>query len=790
MYLLRRRELMKEEEFLRQAPAGWSEREKHKAQRGTISWRILQAHNQSEDEKHLCLKPDMMISDDLSYVAILQTAKASGLDHFPIPYVLSNCHKSLHAVGGTIDHDDHVFGLSAVRKYGGIYIPPHVAVMHQYMRETMAGGGKLALGSDSHTRYGALGTMSVGEGGGEVVKQLLGDTYDVDIPETVAVYLEGRPNPGVGPQDVALALIREVYGEGFVKNRILEFVGPGIASLSMDFRNGIDVMTAETACWTSVWETDDETRNYLRIHGREEDYRKLQPEEIAWYDKAVWIDLGSIHPMIALPFHPSNAYEIREFLENGQDLLRQVEKEAVDRCGERGRHLNLTGKIRDRKFHVDQAVVSGCAGGLYENIMEIFHTLKQGGAWDFARMQFSVYPASLPIMMELMANGTAAELMKMGVILKTAFCGPCIGAGDTPAQGDFSIRHVTRNFLNREGAHAKEGQIAAVALMDARSIAATAANGGVLTSAEELAREWSIPVYHYDASVYKRQVPCCCENRHPEEKLVYGTNIKDWPEVPPMKDKLLLQVCGKILDDVTTTDDLCPSGEAISYRANPERMAEFTLAAKDPEYVGRTRKTMALSRAVKEEKDNLPEAFSQVLKQVQLLEKTERGYSVQTANEIQIGSLLYARRPGDGSSREQAASSQRVLGGLANICQEYGTKRYRTNLINWGMLPLQTESIPEFEVGDWVYIPDVYKILEEHSNLTQKADKVRIKAWIISGNLAQDSVPRWKELSLFMLPITEKEREIICAGNLINYNRKKRELKAAYQNNRLSGSGK
>lgn len=765
-YLINGYRLLTEAEFLRERDSVWSAEDKKMAARGTIAWGILQAHNQSEDEKHLKLKADMLISDDPTYVAILQTAKASGITRFPVPYVLSNCHKSLYAVGGTIDHDDHVFGLSAAKKFGGIFIPPHVAVMHQYMRETMAAGGKLAMGSDSHTRYGTYGTMSIGEGGGEIVKQLLEETYDVEYPETVAVYLEGKPNPGVGPQDVALALIKEVYANGFVKNKILEFVGPGIASLSMDYRNGIEVMTAETACWTSVWVTDETTRQNLKLHGREEAYRELKPADIVWYDKVVRIDLSEIHPMIALPFHPSNAYEIREVQEHGADLMREVERDAVNRCGERGKLLKLTDKIRNGKFFVDQAVISGCCGGLYENIMEAVHILKKGSGWSQAKSPFSIYPASLPIMMELMKNGAAEEILSLGAILKTACCGPCIGAGDTPAQGDFSIRHVTRNFLNREGAKAAGGQISAVALMDSRSIAATMANGGALTSAEELADEWKIPEYHYDAELYEKQIKRYYEAPQPEETLVYGPNIKDWPEMEPLKDQLLLKVCTKIMDEVTTTDDLSPSGEAVSYRANPQKLATFTLAAKDPEYVKRTAEVEKLRLIAEQNPNVLPQELQRVLETVGVLE----GKTVPAeVHQVQIGSLLYAKRPGDGSSREQAASSQRVLGGLANLCLEYATKRYRTNMINWGMLPLQMEEVPEFEVGDWLYIPDIHKILREYADMTVPAEQIRIRAWLLPAG--ESRTP--EELSLYMLPITAKERDIMCAGSLINYNRER-----------------
>lgn len=771
-YLLNGTELLSKDEFNISRTGAWSKEDVQKARRGSIAYAILMAHNQTGDETHLKLKADMLISDDPTYVTILQTAKASGLNNFPVPYVLSNCHNSLHAIGGTINSDDHIFGLSAARKYGGIYIPPHVAVMHQYMRETAAGGGTFVLGSDSHTRYGALGTMSVGEGGGEVVKQLLGETYDVDMPEIVAVYLEGKPGAGIGPQDVALAFIREVYAIGFVKNRILEFVGPGIRNLSADFRNGIEVMTAETACFSSIWMTDEETERYLRIHGRAEDYKELRPSDITWYDRAIRVELDKIHSMIALPFHPSNAWKIREFQENAEDLLREVEREAQKRCGERGKGLRLTKKLKDGKLQVDQAVIGGCAGGLFSNIMAAADILKEG-SWDSARLQFLVYPASQPILMELMNNGTVVDFMRKGVILKTAFCGPCIGACDVPANGDFSIRHVTRNFLNREGSKAKEGQIAAVALMDARSIAATVANKGRVTAAEEVAGEWKEPEYHYDASIYKRQIQNFFGRRKEDEALAYGPNIKDWPVMEPVKERLLLQVCAKLMDEVTTTDDLSPSGEAAAYRANPLRLAEYTLSARDPEYVGRAKKTQEIQKRGKN--GQIPDELGPVLEAVRDIDRWIEGDSPREAKEKMngqqekqmvketelpgIGSLIYAKHPGDGSSREQAASSQRVLGGLANICTEYATKRYRTNLINWGMLPLQMEGKAEFQIGDWIYIPNVGELLSGRENQT--------KAWVIGNEV--------KELSLYMLPLTEEEKEIVLAGGLINYNREKRK---------------
>ncbi|MGI6053486.1 MAG: hydratase [Clostridium sp.] len=593
---------------------------------------------------------------------------------------------------------------------------------------------------------------------GEIVKLLLEGTYDLAMPETVAIYLEGKLNPGVGPQDVALALIGEVYPDGFVKNCILEFVGPGIASLTTDFRNGIDVMTAETACWTSIWQTDAETERFLKLHGRENAYRELRPAVVTWYDKCVRVDLSKVHAMIALPFHPSNVWEIRSFQENAEDLLRKVEQDAAERAGELGKSLKLVRKLEKGKLRVDQAIISGCAGGLYSNIMAAAHIL-EGGTWDSARLPFSIYPASQPIYMELIKNGTAARLMQLGAILKTAFCGPCIGAGDVPGNGELSIRHVTRNFLNREGANVKEGQIAAVALMDARSVAATVANGGLLSSAEDVAQEWNEPEYVYDPIIYQRQIQCFIGKNNRDEELIYGPNIKDWPEIEPMKENLLLQVCGKLLDEVTTTDDLCPSGETNSYRANPERLAGFTLAGRDPEYVGRTRITEKFRKDIAE-KGRIPaelEAVWGLLRKLEIKRKPS-GDLETPLSEIQIGSVLYAKRPGDGSSREMAVSNQRVLGGLANIAVEYGTKRYRTNLINWGMFPFQMEEEPEFEIGDWIYIPGVREIILHPER--------PIRAWIVGK----------KEISMYMLPITKLEKEILQAGGLINYNRKRRGL--------------
>ena len=756
-YLLNGTELTDEAIFEKQHTE-WTPEKKLQAKSGSMAYGFLASLNTSGDERHLRLKADVLVSDDPTYVAILQTAKASGLDRFPVPYILSNHVNSLHAVGGTINSDDHLFGLSAAQKYGGIYIPAHVGGMHQYVKETTARPGTFILGSDSHTRYGALGTLGVGEGGGEVVKQLLGDTYDIDMPEIVAVYLEGKLRSGVGPHDVALALIREVYSIEFVKNRILEFVGPGISSLSMDFRNGIDVMTAETACWSSVWTTDEQTREYLRIHGRENDFRQIAPASIAWYDRAIRLNLSNVHAMIALPFHPSNAWEIHTFQENAADLLRQIEAEALERCGTRARQLKLADKLRDGRLQIDQAVIGGCAGGLFSNIAAVSKIL-ENGAWDTARIPFALYPASQPIQMELMRRGITERLMQKGAHVKTAFCGACMGNGDIPGNGSLSIRHMPRNFLDREGAQGAEEQIALVALMDARSIAATLANGGMLTSAEDIPPYSEETEYHFDQKMYQTQVKNYYGKGNPEEPLVYGPNIRDWPELEPLKDKLLLQVCAKIMDEVTTTDDLSPS-RAAPFRANPQRMAAYTLSGRDPEYVGRAERTEAIRLALRDSREAMPECLADVIRHVTAAEQIHRGDAAVKIlpDQIEIGSVIYAKRPGDGSSREQAASGQRVLGGLANIAMEYATKRYRTNMINWGLLPLQLAGEPEFEIGEWIYIPDV------HSALDRKAG--RIPAWVIGKEI--------RPLSLFMLPLTDEETEIVKSGGLINYNRRKR----------------
>ena len=723
--------------------------QKDTAKQGTIAYSILKAHNTAEDMQNLRLKFDALASHDITFVGIIQTARASGMEKFPIPYVLTNCHNSLCAVGGTINEDDHVFGLSAARKYGGIYVPPHMAVIHQYMREAMAGCGKMILGSDSHTRYGALGTMAIGEGGGELVKQLLENTYDVAYPGVVAVYLTGKPRPGVGPQDIALAIIGAVFKNGYVKNKVMEFVGPGIKSMTTDYRNGVDVMTTETTCLTSVWCTDDNTKAYLAKHGRADDYRELKPADVTYYDGLVYVDLSTVKPMIALPFHPSNAFEIDELNANLGDILREVEKEAARLTEGKDIEFSLTDKITPKGLQVQQGIIAGCAGGTYTNVMAAAHILKgaQCGQGEFT---LDVYPSSQPVFMDLLAKGAISDLMATGAIVKTAFCGPCFGAGDTPANNALSIRHATRNFPNREGSKPGAGQLSAVALMDARSIAATAANGGILTSAEKYADDYEVPEYNYDDSSYRARIYNGFGKAEPEDELIYGPNIKDWPEQEALAQNILLRVCSKIMDKVTTTDELIPSGETSSYRSNPLGLAEFTLSRRDPGYVQRAKDVRALEKARLAGEAQSDEALKNALGKVKNIlpdvdEKT-----------IEIGSVIYCVKPGDGSAREQAASCQRVLGGLANICSEYATKRYRSNVMNWGMLPFQMKNEPAFEIGDYILVPNVLDAMD--------GDMQSIKAYVLGDEV--------KEIELYIAPMTEDEKKIVKAGCLINFNRK------------------
>ena len=724
---------------------------KEETRKGTIAYGIMEAHNTSGNMQNLKLKFDAMTSHDITFVGIIQTAKASGMEKFPIPYVLTNCHNSLCAVGGTINEDDHVFGLSAAKKYGGIYVPPHIAVIHQFMREMYAGCGKMILGSDSHTRYGAMGTMAIGEGGGELVKQLLCDTYDVACPQVIAIYLDGKPNPWVGPQDIALAIIGAVFKNGYVKNKVMEFVGPGVSSMTTDFRNGIDVMTTETTCLSSIWRTDEDTRNFLNLHGRGDDYKELNPADVAYYDGVVSVDLSTVKPMIALPFHPSNTYEIDELNANLKDILADVEKEA-QKISQGKAALHLVDKVTEKGLQVQQAVIAGCAGGNYTNVVEAAHALK---GKDIGNDTFSlaVYPSSQPVFINLTRQGYITDLMEAGAIIRTAFCGPCFGAGDTPCNDGLSIRHTTRNFPNREGSKPGNGQMSAVALMDARSIAATAANGGILTSAETMDCWGDVPEYSFDSSVYDKRVYYGYGKGDAEKALVYGPNIKDWPAMSPLTDNILLKVCSKILDPVTTTDELIPSGETSSYRSNPLGLAEFTLSRRDPKYVGRSKEVDRLEKArtagknVLEEEPQLKEIFEQI--------RQLPGQEEIQPQETEIGSMIYAVKPGDGSAREQAASCQRVIGGLANITKEYATKRYRSNVMNWGMIPFQMKDEPEFEVGDYIFVPGIRSALD--------GDMKEIKAYVLGSHP--------KELSLYIADMTENEKKIVKAGCLINFNK-------------------
>ena len=714
------------------------------ARKNTMAYSILSAHNVG-GENDLKIKFDAMASHDITYVGIIQTARASGLEKFPIPYVLTNCHNSLCAVGGTINEDDHVFGLSAAKKYGGIFVPPHIAVIHSYMREMMSGCGRMILGSDSHTRYGALGTMAIGEGGPELVKQLLGRTYDIKRPEVVAVCLSGKPKIGVGPQDVALEIIGAVFRDGFVKNKVLEFVGDGVASLPIEFRNGIDVMTTETTCLSSIWITDEETRRYFNLHDRPEAYRKLTPGAIAYYDGVIKVDLSRVEPMIALPFHPSNVYTISELNANAGDILRETEKKAAEQFGGSGVKLRLTDKITDKGIKVDQGVIAGCAGGTFDNLMAAADILA-GRSTGCGEFSLSAYPASQPTYIELVRNGAAAKLMEAGVTLKTAFCGPCFGAGDVPANEGLSIRHSTRNFPNREGSKPGNGQIAAVALMDARSIAATAANGGILTPATELEVEYTTPDYHFDSKVYDHRVYKGFGKSEPETELKIGPNIADWPVMPELTENILLRAASVITDPVTTTDELIPSGETSSYRSNPLKLSEFALSRKDPAYVGRAKAVQVFEKA--REAGETPEIG--VYDRIKAIDPDA------TVTNIGIGSVVCANKPGDGSAREQAASCQKVLGGWANIAVEYATKRYRSNLINWGMLPFLFDSM-DFEVGDDIYVPGIRAAIE--------AGKREFPAYVLK---ADGSV---KSITLRMDALTDDERKIILCGCLINYYR-------------------
>ncbi len=724
---------------------------KEEAAKGTIAYSILTAHNTSGDDKKLKIKFDKLTSHDITFVGIIQTARASGLKRFPIPYVLTNCHNSLCAVGGTINEDDHVFGLSCAKRYGGIYVPPHQAVIHQFAREMLAEGGAMILGSDSHTRYGALGTMAMGEGGPELVKQLLEQTYDINMPGVVGIYLEGEPMKGVGPQDVALAIIGAVFKNGFVKNKVMEFVGPGVSKLSADFRIGVDVMTTETTCLSSIWKTDENIKEFYDIHGRSEAYKELSPADVAYYDGFVKIDLSSIKPMIAMPFHPSNTYTIDELNANLTDILHDVEQKALVSLDGKVEY-SLQSKVKNGKFYVDQGIIAGCAGGGFENICAAADILKGANIGNEA-FTLSVYPASMPVYMELIKNGCAATIMETGAVLKTAFCGPCFGAGDTPANNAFSIRHSTRNFPNREGSKLQNGQISSVALMDARSIAATAANKGLLTPATEVPDVIGKYKYHFDANIYKNRVFDSHGVADENAEIVLGPNIKDWPEMIALPENLLLKVVSEIHDPVTTTDELIPSGETSSYRSNPLGLAEFALSRKDPEYVGRA-KAIYAEEVTRRESGSFDKLNGEVKAALDTVKKT---FADVTAANTGFGSTIFAVKPGDGSAREQAASCQRVLGGCANIANEYATKRYRSNLINWGMLPflIKDGELP-FKNLDYIYVPGIKEAVKDKKDV--------IKAYAVKdGSL--------NEFDLTLGELTDEEREIILKGCLINYNR-------------------
>ncbi|MBR6293006.1 MAG: hydratase [Lachnospiraceae bacterium] len=749
IYLVNGREIIDAADEAAVRSAGIGVTDKEAASKNTIAAGILDAHNREGDDTNLKIKFDMITSHDITYVGIIQTARASGLKEFPIPYVLTNCHNSLCAVDGTINEDDHFFGLSCAAKYGGIYVPPHQAVIHQFAREMLAGCGRMILGSDSHTRYGALGTIAIGEGGGELAKQLLNRTYDIKRPEVVCVYLEGDVSYGVGPHDVALALVAATFDSGFVKNKILEFVGPGVANLSVDFRIGVDVMTTETTCLSSIWETDEKTREWLGVHGREDVYKELKPGKVTYYDSLIKVDLSKIKPMIAMPFHPSKAYPIADVKANLSDYLHECEERAKVSFGDKCK-FTLTDKVKDGRLYVEQGVIAGCAGGGFENIMSAASILK-GADTGNGLFSLSVYPASMPIYMELVKNGAAADLIEAGAVIKTAFCGPCFGAGDTPANNSFSIRHSTRNFPNREGSKIGNGQIASVALMDARSIAATAVNKGFLTGADELEGiDFSAPKYFFDKSIYEKRVLNCVGKADPKQDIRFGPNIKDWPEMEGLGEDLLVKCVSVINDPVTTTDELIPSGETSSYRSNPLGLAEFTLSRKDPEYVGEAKSVRDVERRrrglelLKDSKDITAE-YDKILELI----KKQFGAD---EKRLSVGSTIYALKPGDGSAREQAASCQKVLGAWANLASEYATKRYRSNLINWGMLPFLYDG-HDVQKGDYVYIPGIKKAVMD-------------KTEVIKGYIVGESM---REIELRLGELTDEERQILVDGCLINH---------------------
>ena len=753
VYIINGRELIEDTEeaaaALRQTIGREIDREE--ARRATIAWGILNAHNRAGDEEHLRLVFDSLTSHDITYVGIIQTARASGMESFPMPYVLTNCHNTLCAVGGTINEDDHKFALSAAKKYGGVYVPPHLAVIHSYNREMMAGCGRMILGSDSHTRYGALGTMAVGEGGGELAKQLVRRTYEIARPEVIGIYLTGKPQRGVGPHDVALSIIGATYQNGYVKNKVMEFIGDGIAALPVEFRNGIDVMTTETTCWTSIWKTDDQVKEYYQIHGRPEAYQELDAGEVAYYDGLVYVDLSMIEPTIAMPFHPSNIFTIRQLKANAADILAKVEADCMAQLSNQNLNLRLREKYRNGEIFVEQGTIAGCAGGTFDNVCDAADILKGKCIGDGA-FSLSVYPGSQPAYMELVKNGSIAALMEAGAIVRSAFCGPCFGAGDTPANGELSIRHTTRNFPNREGSKPGEGQIATVALMDARSIAATAARGGKLTAATDIDSCFTGPKYFFDKRIYESRVYDGTGKADPCTELHFGPNIKDWPPMPALPEHMLLKVVSYITDPVTTTDELIPSGETSSYRSNPLRLAEFALSRKDPAYVGRAKEVHAVELMREEGKD--PRESPEIAK-IWLRLQSIPAFEAVEPGSVGIGSTIYAHRPGDGSAREQAASVQKVLGGWANLCLEYATKRYRSNLINWGMLPFQVEDASAFQKDSYIFIPHVKKLIEEGGTQTE--------AWVLGAEP--------QKMTLKLAALTEDERKIITAGCLINYYR-------------------
>lgn len=722
---------------------------KESAAKNTLAYEILEAHNTSDNMNKLKVKFDKLTSHDITFVGIIQTARASGLEKFPVPYILTNCHNTLCAVGGTINEDDHMFGLTCAKKYGGIYVPPHQAVIHQFAREMLAGGGKMILGSDSHTRYGALGTMAMGEGGPEIVKQLLNKTYDINMPDVVGVYLTGTPRKGVGPQDIALAIIGAVFANGYVNNKVMEFIGDGIKNLSVDFRIGIDVMTTETTCLSSIWETDEKVKEFYEMHNRVEDYKELKPKKVAYYDGMIYVDLSEIKPMIAMPFHPSNVYTIDELNANLYDILDEVEKKALISLDNSKVEYTLKDKVRNGKLYVEQGVIAGCAGGGYENICDATDILAGTyiGADEFS---LSVYPASQPIFMELVKNGSIAKLMETGATIRSAFCGPCFGAGDVPSNNSLSIRHTTRNFPNREGSKITNGQVASVALMDARSIAATAANKGYLTSAENIDVNFTKPKYYFDSKIYDNRVYNGAGKPDPSVEVKFGPGIVDWPAMESLTDNLVLKVASVIQDPVTTTDELIPSGETSSYRSNPLGLAEFTLSRKDPAYVGRAKEIQKVEKVRNAGEDVYK--YNDEIKDV--FDKINETFTVDP-KATEIGSVIYAVKPGDGSAREQAASCQKVLGGLANIAKEYATKRYRSNLINWGMLPFIFDEEVPFEVGDYIFVKDIKDAI---------ANKVsEVKAYVVGKDM--------KEFTLTLGDLTEDERDIILKGCLINYYR-------------------